>query len=1534
MSNINTAVPSGPHSFTEDVRGNFAIAASEIDDTRANWLALSGGTMRGALALAADPVGDMEAVTRRYLNQVVGNQGPFLPLSGGLMGGSLRLYADPSLPDEAATRRYIDNAVARYLPLAGGAVTGSLSVAGALTAPTPAAASNDASVATTAFVKGNAGSYLPLSGGTLTGPLAGPSLTLTGAGTGLSVTNNASIGGIATVAGAASVGGTLNLGVAGAGGQLIQGVGTGNMRITPGGASSVINFTNSAAASYLQLSGAANTIDAFQQIRLLGMTNWSGTGNITAAALYFNSTLTGSISGLTQRAPIFLSAVNNVDSGGTLGLPTVYVGNNVNSAAARGSRFGVDVMTSQTGTTGNTIAVPATYVGGRIQASASANDGGTGTTLATVSGTVFGANLTGGLYSGATNFNATVGVEVDAFMQAGSSAMDKFGILIAETPQDGAQAARNDIAICLANQNTSAAGTNGWRTILGINKVGGSFPMDPTNGWVMQFTPDNTTGLCPGAGGIDFTNFAPTTAFIRGPGFLFNPSGNLTLSGAGTALSVTNNALISGTLTASAGANVGSATANGVGLAINGIAGTQRRVDFLTAGTLRWRLGETTDAETGGNAGSSFYLNAYNDAGGGALNAWNVNRPDALTTLTKLKVGAVGSTAGTKTFDGTAWGAQKDATLYHAYNYVGSTDHSAWVNYAYFTVPTDNADVGAGQQAIGLGAVQSFGGAQMTGGRTGIRWQLSQTAAVTQNAIYQAGLFTTDARYPAGGANLWDQTAGSLFGAGIYTGLNAGATNWRGTMGLEIDFGISAGATAGTMGALQLVKWGTHGYQPIVPERDFMMRLADQTGSAFGSSFGIIFGADGQWPIDINRGKLIGASFGPGTVPLQAMIGIDLLAVSFTNSVLRSQDFVVYGSGSQRIGSALISGPTSGPSIDASGQYVTGATVASGGGGLVVGYQLIHEATGTILTVSAVSGNAATAVTIYRRGWAASPPANPVTFRAMPSHAPADPQPTDPTINLTWTAVGSTLSLNPSGGPVAVGAGGIIQNGQNLITGQGSTGYLLIGDRAGQAQPANAVAGNENTLIGNFTGQYLTTGVHDTGCGLHTMGYELTGSFDSAFGNDAMRNTVGVSNGTAAGANAYRNYHGSNGTAVGYNALQGNGGTITITGTATAGDVLSVTITCAAVTGSPITVNSPVSAGQSLLTMATNLATAIANTPALMAANIGAYPSGVTPGVIGIDYNGSSTVGTALTMTANVTGAGTEVMAVTGGTTNAFSNNIAIGYFAMRGLSMTTASQNTAVGVNSLQGLTTGSQNIAMGESSGAALTSGSLNTYLGFGAARGPVSGSGMTGGSNTAIGAAAFQNGTTAANLTAVGNNAALNLTTGNNNTFVGQNSGLNITTGANNVGVGASAVRGAAGSGAVSNVGVGLNALLAVTGNGNVAIGGSAGAAVSSGGNNVIIGNAVGSVTLTTGGGNIYIGNGSAIDAATGAEANTFRLGGNATNLMRAFNIQSATPSFFLDWLPAMTSYANDAAAATGGVAVGQVYRNGSQVMVRVA
>jgi hypothetical protein len=57
----------------------------------------------------------------------------------------------------------------------------------------------------------------------------------------------------------------------------------------------------------------------------------------------------------------------------------------------------------------------------------------------------------------------------------------------------------------------------------------------------------------------------------------------------------------------------------------------------------------------------------------------------------------------------------------------------------------------------------------------------------------------------------------------------------------------------------------------------------------------------------------------------------------------------------------------------------------------------------------------------------------------------------------------------------------------------------------------------------------------------------------------------------------------------------------------------------------------------------------------------------------------------------------------------------------------------------------------------------------------------------------------------------------------------------------------------------------------------------------------------------------------------DAGTFQ--GNVFSLIRA------TGAILTPALAASTSYTSDAAAAAGGVAIGQLYRNGSAVMVRV-
>src|SRR4029077_13977118 len=89
--------------------------------------------------------------------------GPYLPIAGGVLTGALTLAADPGAALDAATKQYVDGKVtaAPYLPLAGGTLTGLVTLSGPPSAPLHAA--------TKAYV--DAGAFVPIGGGTMTGDL-------------------------------------------------------------------------------------------------------------------------------------------------------------------------------------------------------------------------------------------------------------------------------------------------------------------------------------------------------------------------------------------------------------------------------------------------------------------------------------------------------------------------------------------------------------------------------------------------------------------------------------------------------------------------------------------------------------------------------------------------------------------------------------------------------------------------------------------------------------------------------------------------------------------------------------------------------------------------------------------------------------------------------------------------------------------------------------------------------------------------------------------------------------------------------------------------------------------------------------------------------------------------------------------------------------------------------------------------------------------------------------------------------------------
>ena len=165
----------------------------QLGDLAASTVSLNGGTLTGALTLAADPSQSLQAATKKYVDTQVATA---LPKTGGALSGALSLAADPTTSSQAATKRYVDGAVATAVPRSGGTLTGSLTLASdptsslqaatkqyvdthvlrsgdALTGPLMLAADPVApqEAATRCYVDAQVGNALAKSGGTLTGAL-------------------------------------------------------------------------------------------------------------------------------------------------------------------------------------------------------------------------------------------------------------------------------------------------------------------------------------------------------------------------------------------------------------------------------------------------------------------------------------------------------------------------------------------------------------------------------------------------------------------------------------------------------------------------------------------------------------------------------------------------------------------------------------------------------------------------------------------------------------------------------------------------------------------------------------------------------------------------------------------------------------------------------------------------------------------------------------------------------------------------------------------------------------------------------------------------------------------------------------------------------------------------------------------------------------------------------------------------------------------------------------------------------------------
>jgi uncharacterized delta-60 repeat protein len=258
--------------------------------------------------------------------------------------------------------------------------------------------------------------------------------------------------------------------------------------------------------------------------------------------------------------------------------------------------------------------------------------------------------------------------------------------------------------------------------------------------------------------------------------------------------------------------------------------------------------------------------------------------------------------------------------------------------------------------------------------------------------------------------------------------------------------------------------------------------------------------------------------------------------------------------------------------------------------------------------------------------------------------------------------------------------------------------------------------------------------------------------------------------------------------------------------------------------------------------------------------------------------------------------------------------------------SLTTGTLNVVIGSFAGNGLSTGFSNIHIGSGAGQSNQTGNNNTFIGKDAGL-------LTSVSdNTFIGSSAGSSNTTGTTNVFIGKQAGNFNTTANSNTFIGDSTGFYNRIGANNTFVGERA--------GFENI----------SGSSNTFIGKNSGLQITSGSNNSFLGKdaglfiADGSTYLSFASASVFLGTETKANAnnetnqivighgAIGNGSNTTTIGNTSTTSTHLKGTLNVTRQI-LSEVSSSLNFANDTAAAAGGVPLGGLYRNGNAIQIRL-
>ena len=461
----------------------------------------------------------------------------------------------------------------------------------------------------------------------------------------------------------------------------------------------------------------------------------------------------------------------------------------------------------------------------------------------------------------------------------------------------------------------------------------------------------------PGMGSLlNFNINGVTTSF--GPAGPYLPltggtvSGDATFSGAGTGLAVTNNATVGGTLGVTGNTSLSNATVGGtLGVGTNetvggtlGVTGASSLHNTGVTGTLgvtgattltgATQINNTlgvTGNTTLGNAtvGGTLGVTGTSTLGNGGVSIYNQPYYGGIGEVDANSFG-LGPLTGKR-----ALGAGGNLAPYlYLSDALSGTKTGGVSTLAYISTTSDTMNAG-GSGIQGLRVDLQGGGAGAIGNRIGIYSNLS-FAGTNGVKTANSGLYSPLWAYGyasgnVGGTSGTGNQYGIFWGGVISATLQSGATYWQETVGLEIDVGVSTGASASYVQGAKIV---LQNHNQATSATDYMLGFTSNGIANTGLGNGISFGSpDGYWPFATTASLITtiqpNASLPGGTGPAYAAAyGVDLSGATFSTAAFKSTGFLVDGAGATSVTKLTITQHTPATSSEActAGQITADAT--------------------------------------------------------------------------------------------------------------------------------------------------------------------------------------------------------------------------------------------------------------------------------------------------------------------------------------------------------------------------------------------------------------------------------------------------------------------------------------------------------------------------------------------------------------------------------------------------------------------------------